>query len=488
MSKQNAMLVPLTKAFILAIGLLGAGLFVLFVCMAQIASWIPRSNIRQELSFREDGTPVIGTHRGGYASETTYRTLDNRPFEIPDNYPWLRAAGLTTSKKEKPSPWGIPWRQRVRTYRDEGHQDEVWYFVRDGKVNGHGWFAGYRMRDKTVIGYIGTDGYSPVPVPLDKQFACNGRRSPNARGGLIEQRFYDSFSKDRSVHDGDPGWPVYMISDHKMLEIDLEKHTVRTIVERDDLVSVGIAFVPASTNEPDEQRKVRRRNMLAVRRHGQTELIDPPPGVSTSLTIPASLRDIPLNLYIDDKQTAFVTYANYSENPIKHQIYWFGSDGKVSRHEEVKLNRSDRPFDNWIAVRVLIAITEVPLITTVFAVAMLPLTKFMPVEASSYTDALAKSIAMAWPELLFTYSVAALLAWIAYRRHRRYGLPRAWVWVVFVAVLGLPGMLAYLFHRTWPPIVPCPACEKPAARNRPDCSSCGEQFPSPTRKGIEVFA
>ena len=89
--------------------------------------------------------------------------------------------------------------------------------------------------------------------------------------------------------------------------------------------------------------------------------------------------------------------------------------------------------------------------------------------------ALARSLAAWWPPLLAVTLLAAVLAWYCWRRHRRYYQPASAVWFVFVLLTGVPGLVAYLFHRRWPVLEKCPACGQvvPATGK-----------PAPVRRGV----
>jgi hypothetical protein len=108
--------------------------------------------------------------------------------------------------------------------------------------------------------------------------------------------------------------------------------------------------------------------------------------------------------------------------------------------------------------------------------------------ADSYWGALGMSLGFLWPSLAGLCAIGAVTAALAYRRQRRYGLPGAAVWAAFAFVLGVPGWIAYRFHRTWPVLEECPACQQPSPRGREACTECGGEFPLPPLKGIEVFA
>ena len=106
----------------------------------------------------------------------------------------------------------------------------------------------------------------------------------------------------------------------------------------------------------------------------------------------------------------------------------------------------------------------------------------------NYSAALARSLAVWWPALLVVSLLSAALAWYCCRRHRRYYQPASGVWFVFVLLTGVPGLVAYLFHRRWPVLEKCPACGQDVPRDREACASCGAAFPAPEPKGCEVFA
>ena len=54
---------------------------------------------------------------------------------------------------------------------------EAWYFVHDGKLEGHGYFVGYDKQAKAKIGYIGAQRFpSPTSRRSTEQFPVDGRR------------------------------------------------------------------------------------------------------------------------------------------------------------------------------------------------------------------------------------------------------------------------------------------------------------------------
>ena len=83
--------------------------------------------------------------------------------------------------------------------------------------------------------------------------------------------------------------------------------------------------------------------------------------------------------------------------------------------------------------------------------------------------------------------LSAVLAVYCYRRHRRYHQGFGGAWFVFVFLTGLPGLVAYLFHRRWPVLEKCPACGNEVPCDRASSAKCGS-IPRRNPGGGEVFA
>ncbi len=73
-------------------------------------------------------------------------------------------------------------------------------------------------------------------------------------------------------------------------------------------------------------------------------------------------------------------------------------------------------------------------------------------------------------------------------RRYRFSLAAQLGWAVFLALFGLPGLLAFLSVQEWPARVPCPACRRPRMADHPQCEHCGADFTPPEKTGTEVFA
>jgi hypothetical protein len=94
------------------------------------------------------------------------------------------------------------------------------------------------------------------------------------------------------------------------------------------------------------------------------------------------------------------------------------------------------------------------------------------------------------PSLIAVLALALILAEMARRRSRAFGLSHReqFAWAVFVFFFGVPAYVGFLLHRRWPIRQLCPNCRALAPRDRVVCAECGTRFPDPALKGIEIFA
>src|SRR5581483_5199708 len=83
----------------------------------------------------------------------------------------------------------------------------------------------------------------------------------------------------------------------------------------------------------------------------------------------------------------------------------------------------------------------------------------------SYAVGFGKVFKRAWLAALVLFVVCAIPAYAAYRRQKRFGLPHAGVWAAFTYVFGIPGWVAYRFHRRWPVLDDCPNCRQLSPRD-----------------------
>ena len=153
------------------------------------------------------------------------------------------------------------------------------------------------------------------------------------------------------------------------------------------------------------------------------------------------------------------------------------SAGKTVQRQEVVL-KSGTPHRPALAAWVFAAGIPAP----VAAVVAVPLTagesESDRYESSRLLAMWKRGFPAAWPALLAVLAVAVVMAWLCYRRQKRYAQPWTAAWVILVLLGGVPGLAGYLLHRRWPVLEKCPACGSVVPRDRERCAIAGRNSPS----------
>jgi hypothetical protein len=284
-------------------------------------------------------------------------------------------------------------------------------------------------------------------------------------------------------------WIVDMISGTQLLEVDLRQRSVRTLMESPHLIGVGmLTMVPKVKAAGEKASRVHYRERLAVRTTDRVVLFDATGKQHSAFVIPQELRERSFCLYELGAGKALITAGRQlPDRGHCEDVAWIDASGGVSRRIEVHLAgryTSDESSGTWQAALAFPAPAMLAFLATVFE----PLDRVSSGLDPTYSAALAWCLAAWWPTLAVVTLLAALLAWYCCRRHRRFCQPTGAVWFVFVLLAGVPGLVAYLFHRRWPVLERCPACGHVVPRDRETCARCGAAFPAPAPTGCEVFA
>jgi len=308
-----------------------------------------------------------------------------------------------------------------------------------------------------------------------------------ATQAALSQTWTENLYRGDSSGNDHRSWKVQMISRDQVLEIDLRTGSVTTLLASAQLLSLDI-LQPALEAGQMPNPLVRRPELLAVRTAEQIFVFDAAEKAPRSYVIPENLRGESFTFYELRGGTALVTATRrLPDHSTREELSWIDSAGKVVRRQELALavrwHRNERA-EMW---EVALAV-PVP-VAWAFAVAVIGTLSYLESGAEpDYASALKWSVSVAGPPLLAVCLLAAVLAWFCHRRHRRFALPWGGIWVVFVFLGGVPGLLAYFFHRRWPVMEACPACGRDVPHDREACSQCGKEFSGPEPKGIEVFA
>ena len=459
MTTRTKRLQAMLLAVLLAVGAgLVWGVVVGWVMMTIDATVIRPRQVSESIEVLRDGTPLISSMSRDRPMSVKYRTLDGSQIrELPVgrrlSTQYLSASVDAFTTFTRPS-----WNSRVIQFFRNQKAAEVWYAVHDGNLHGRVYMVGYDMPTKRTIGYVGIHGFRPDAPPLDDQFPVNG-------AGF---RYLGYFDPDRVTDDA-----KFILTDEGLVLVDWDKQSVKSVCKDDNLVSMARWRVFG-----DDDEKPVSQSML-VRSSDCVRVLDLAGNVQETFAVPAELRKgnlswTPLG---DGKVLAWIMSPHC-------ELFWLDATGIVRRQKaDLQWNvDSDRKKMTLVSL-----IATVPVVWGAVS-AVVPLESQSASETGSYWPSLAGFWADTWPPILAVVAVAAMFAWLCYRRQRQYGMPWTPAWVVFVFLFGLPGYIGYLTHRRWPTCLPCPSCGRIAPRDRPTCCHCPHDFPAPAANGTEVFA
>jgi hypothetical protein len=357
----------------------------------------------------------------------------------------------------------------------------IWWAGVVALVDGAGFAAG----DHTASRHVHSYSYAYYPF-----LYSDGPREPR-------------YQRDDSPLEPIRASMVYLVSQARVLEIDLQRRSVRPVIEAEGILSIHMIYrlYPTSPAE-DPKVEITRRAYLAVRFEDRAVVLDPHGSERRSYLLPEQVRTKRFYFYEKADGTAIVETIPRNRSPI--DLYWIGDSPGAIRSQRVHLKEEPRVVlleaqrvyltgprgveDPRILSGLFSLVSPVPAVWATVATVALPVAKLGSGEAGSYPAALARSFAETWPGVLIALVVSAGAVWLCLRRQRRWAAPWTRTWSVFVFVFGIPGLLGYWFHRRWPVREPCPHCQKEAPRDREACFACGSEFPEPEPKGIEVFA
>jgi hypothetical protein len=476
MLRQNKILQPLGMAAILTLGF-GIAILILAVWIISIyeSSYEKRKYNYEEIIVLKDGTPII--HNYGFYDGTTitddYRILEGKTLPFDSDF-----------REKQMSMWYYPGPDELEHLKRplEGMnrikedvvgkpRKTIWYFIDDGNREGKGYFIGYDAESKRCIGCLGRKGFCRNVPPSEEQFIFDSRKL-----GSVD--YITLYNESNTIP------LVFLISGNQVLKVDLSSQTVTSVIESPDMVCLGRLYVDNADQEKAlSDDLIYRHYLLTVRTSDRIIFINAAGKQVSDYIIPQGLRASSFDLYcLDDKQALIICKKQQSELNYNEEIVWIDASGKILRREEVTLTQSGSIRPSKIDNR-KIAVT-IPSPLTAAVVGSIANINWRV----DFHRAVTRYLSDTWQLLLVLCAVSTVLACFCYRRQRRMALPWTWVWVGFVFIFGVPGFLAYRFHRRWPVMDSCPACDREAPHDREKCSSCGVEFPRPTMKGIEVFA
>jgi hypothetical protein len=439
-----------------------------------------------EYLVQVDGTPIIRTTSFG---QRTIRDLQGRP--LPERS-YLTAEYLPGPTQLENYSLSTDWRYRVTAWSDGQTPPGRWYFIHDGRRNGRAWFEGYDPVTSKRIGFIGRSGFTVARPAPDDAFPFDARLR-NAAGPSVPGFVYASLDSlvNTGGSQGSPHrldrWKSYLVSQGHLWEIDLQQRAVRELFANADLVSAAV--IERAVSETAALHEAPAQNIVA-RAVDKLWIIDPRSGATRQFALTSELRDTAFEVYEVSGGLLLHTGGRYSyQATLSPRYVWLDSEGKVTRDSGPLGNKPDSDSTTpLVALAEGFSIVPIPIALGVGVAVINPLLQVDGGRAPNYLSALAGSLwQWKWP-ILSVAVLAAIIGCWCYRRQRRYGQPAPMAWFIFVFLFGLPGLLAYLVHRSWPVRETCLACHQLVPRDREACLACGTVFPEPAATGAEVFA
>lgn len=491
MSKPQGIFRPLGLALVLAIG---CGTVLGLAVAWGVSIWESlreRDHVNEFLVVRGDGTPLIQRYMSYDYQTVTFHTLEGDNAPAPkENETWLQAAYLPVPRSNEISMFPSGGNARIGRFSDGERRPKLWYFIDDGARNGHGYFVGYDSQSKLCAGFIGLQGLRSDRPPAEEWFPMDGvKLADNMAFARHAMGPYWSNYGYGAQSDEFPTWKVDMLSGNKLLQVNLRTGAVTTLVESADMLAVGILETASKSKTADEESPViHRRQHLAVRTTDRVLVFNAPGKQPVAFQLPEEFRDRSFSFYeLEDGRAFVATGRTLPGRNSQEELARIDASGNIVWRAEVTLGKGNPHYDEneaWVSA----FIVPTPLVLAFLATVVMPLELKGQGLAPNYSTALAHSLAAWWPALLVITLLATALAWYCFRRHRRCCQSFGGVWLVFVFLLGVPGLVGYLFHRRWPVLERCPACGHEVPRDRETCARCGAAFPPPEPKGCEVFA
>ncbi len=507
MNQRLQIISRVTTALVIAIALGVAWGAVAMWCGFIVTQFSSRPLVYEHIVVRLDGTPLIEsqTYRNSMSLAETYRTLDGKAVDAkPRRYDdtWFNAPIQPPGLYET----HLSWPERIAGTSDYQRPPVQWFAVRDDEVLGRLYFAGFDDESKSLVGYIGRNGFSRI-VPAHDQWFEIGRPSLSWGNAAMASSSQispaaKSYGRYQSVGLSQlPSWLVFVIDGDQLAEVNLRERSVRKVLDLPGIQQVvttyelpkKVAKGDAPTNELADQGETNIQQQVdwtlnvAARNTDRIVMLDPRTMERREFKLNASLRDNRFNAYFLKSGEMLAVWTEKDHPPGETEVGWMRPDGEFSKQRTVQLAVQPSASAHtaaWLAAGVVPVTAGWLAVISVVA----PLEMMQMHQAASYASGVAKLLPFTTLPLLAVIALSAFLAWQTAKLQRKYHRPATRVWATFVFLLGLPGFLAYLVEQRRPKMEACPQCNDIVPRDRSACASCNAEFLAPPRLGTEIFA
>jgi hypothetical protein len=447
----------------------------------------------ESLVVKADGTPLIESVPRDNLSLTTYRDLNGLAHDVVERKDQLPAVYLSGEHESVGSALAQPvWPQRIKLFMDEREPAALWYFMHDGKPDGSGYFVGYERVSNRLIGYIGLAGFRANPIPPADRVPVRGEQTlgyshwSSAPISIYSGRDWGLRPDRWDV----PPRLVHVPSGNSLRLVDLSARTVVTVFEAPQpIVSVG---VPTLSSYSGGESTTRRP--VLVRSGQKIYKLDHEYKIISTFTIPPEVdrRSWVMWFEASDGQAVAECVAPnrpeelFDSNLAKPTVFRISEKGQVRESLELSLQTGpNRPSE-----QAQLSLMALGLPAPAILLAAQSFLRIVGNQSQRSPETLGTNLGQSWPSLVAVVALSSVLATMAWRWARAFGLSRREraVWAGFVFLFGVPAFAGYLLHRRWPVREPCPHCHARCAHDRDACAECGTPFPDPALKGTEIFA
>jgi hypothetical protein len=477
--------IPIGRSLLVA-SIVASGLaFVSVIVVAFVSAFVAgfAGQTYERVYVRLDGQPLLYRYTSGLSpSQHTY-TLDGQPADSEDQQ-LLISTPIKAEASSVLNPLAAKsWQSRLASASDGRTPATYWYLVHDGRTNGRVFGVGYNAVTKQRVGYFGRQGFSETLPPRDELFQVTGHE------GLVNATPLVSANEPANM----PQEQLALLAEGKLWSFNTQSRTVESLLDAPRATTLGQAWLALDKLPPKKPgvmpmpAQYLTKQKLVLRAPDECLMVDLVSGEKWSFAVPPALRKVAFAVYELASGEILLVSAEGTLEKRGQRLIWLAKDGAVQREKTVELaqlaNSRSYAMLGWLGV----IAAPLPLGHGVFTL-VAPLELLESGAADGYPAGLARVVRETWMSSFVVVVLGAVVAVLAYRHQRRYGLLHAGAWAAFVFVFGIPGWIAYRFHRTWPVLEDCPSCGQPAPRDREACLDCGASFPPPPLKGIEVFA
>ncbi len=483
MARSNSIGTSMLVAAIVALGI-GAA-------WCTVAGWVGKiiTNMMQtegdyeSILVNVDGQPlIVRTLRADPTSEEML-TLEGQPVKASRQD--LLYPAYMQHTDQVPMQGRPDWQSRITSANDGGTPELYWYLVHDGRPNGRAYGVGFHSKTKLAVGYFAREGFSDTRPPREQWFEVRGST------GLAAATVITNVNQPYFSRASDALIPL--LANDKLWVIDVAKREVKALADCPAAEQVGSVWrLPKEPPKPDpdalnQSAQLTTPTDVVVRQPDSVLVVDQRTGKQRAFALPPEVRRAMLASFLLGDGNLLLLSWDLRRWQEGQDMFWIAPGGEVIRRHHIRLAgnyvaQSEAVF-GWFAA----IVAPAPIASGVILTCS-PLVMVESGQVESYSAGLVKLLRATWLSMLVVLLAGGLGAVAAYRRQKRFGLPHAGAWAAFAFVLGVPGWIAYRFHRKWPVLEECPACHQASPRDREACLDCGALFPPPPLKGIEVFA